>query len=170
MSTLQALITQEEQELPQGSPVIVGMLKTPEPEPEEQDAWEDRVARRSPPKSQRDCRQRVQNAGKSLQIRGSGSHGSEQESRLIGGAPMPQATLAALPVHFASLPDPRVVGRTAYPLENILFIAVTAVICGVDTYTGMACLPKPSAPGWRSIWIWRVGCPRMIPSTMSFRS
>lgn len=76
MSTLQALITQEEQELPQGSPVIVGMLKTPEPEPEEQDAWEDRVARRSPPKSQRDCRQRVQNAGKSLQIRGSGSHGS----------------------------------------------------------------------------------------------
>ena len=33
MSTLQALITQEEQELPQGSPVIVGMLKTPEPEP-----------------------------------------------------------------------------------------------------------------------------------------
>ena len=66
---------------------------------------------------------------------------------------MPQAPLAALPVHFASLPDPRVVGRTAYPLENILFIAVTAVICGVDTYTGRRCLPKPNAPGWRSIWI-----------------
>lgn len=43
---------------------------------------------------------------------------------------MSQPTIAAFPEHFASLPDPRVVGRTAYPLENIIFIAVTAVICG----------------------------------------
>jgi predicted transposase YbfD/YdcC len=55
---------------------------------------------------------------------------------------MPRPTLTALPAHFASLPDPRVVGRTAYPLVNILFIAVTAVICGVDTYTGMAVFAK----------------------------
>ena len=55
---------------------------------------------------------------------------------------MPQPTLAALPAHFAALPDPRVVGRTAYPLENIIFIAVTAVMCGVDTYTGMAVFAK----------------------------
>lgn len=55
---------------------------------------------------------------------------------------MSQPTIAALPEHFASLPDPRVVGRTAYPLENIIFIAVTAVICGVDSYTGMAVFAK----------------------------
>ncbi len=55
---------------------------------------------------------------------------------------MSQPTIAALSEHFASLPDPRVVGRTAYPLENIIFIAVTAVICNVDTYTGMAVFAK----------------------------
>jgi len=55
---------------------------------------------------------------------------------------MPQSTIAALPEHFASFPDPRVVGRTAYPLENSIFIAITAVICGVDTYTGMAVFAK----------------------------
>jgi hypothetical protein len=60
---------------------------------------------------------------------------------------MSQPSLAALPEHFASVSDPRVGGRTAYPLSNILCIAVTAVICGVDTYTGRRCLPKPSAFG-----------------------
>lgn len=55
---------------------------------------------------------------------------------------MSQPTIAALSEHFAVLPDPRVVGRTAYPLANIIFIAVTAVICGVDSYTGMAVFAK----------------------------
>jgi len=51
---------------------------------------------------------------------------------------MPKGSVADLAQHFAPLPDPRVVGRTAYPLINIVFIAICAVICGVETFTGMA--------------------------------
>ena len=51
---------------------------------------------------------------------------------------MPKCSVADLAQHFAPLPDPRVVGRTAYPLINIVFIAICAVICGVETCTGMA--------------------------------
>jgi predicted transposase YbfD/YdcC len=50
---------------------------------------------------------------------------------------MPKRAVASIPTHFAPLSDPRVVGRTDYPLLNIVFIAICAVICGVDTFTGM---------------------------------
>jgi predicted transposase YbfD/YdcC len=50
---------------------------------------------------------------------------------------MSERTVASIPTHFAPLRDPRVIGRTAYPLVNIIFIAICAVICGVDTFTGM---------------------------------
>ena len=50
---------------------------------------------------------------------------------------MPKRTVASIPTHFATLNDPRVVGRTAHPLLNIVFMAICAVICGVDTFTGM---------------------------------
>ena len=50
---------------------------------------------------------------------------------------MSKRTVASIPTHFAPLHDPRVRGRTAYPLVNIVFIAICAVICGVDTFTGM---------------------------------
>ena len=51
---------------------------------------------------------------------------------------MPTCSVADLAQHFAPLPDPRVVGRMAYPLINSVFIAICAVICGVETCTGMA--------------------------------
>ena len=50
---------------------------------------------------------------------------------------MSKPGVATIPKHFAPLSDPRVEGRTAYPLLNIVFMAICAVICGVDTFTGM---------------------------------
>ena len=50
---------------------------------------------------------------------------------------MPERTVASIPTHFATVSDPRVVGRTEYPLLNIVFMAICAVICGVETFTGM---------------------------------
>ena len=33
---------------------------------------------------------------------------------------------------FADLPDPRVVGRTAHRLQDILFMTLCGVLCGMD--------------------------------------
>jgi len=33
---------------------------------------------------------------------------------------------------FADLPDPRVVGRTAHRLQDILFLTLCGVLCGMD--------------------------------------
>ena len=33
---------------------------------------------------------------------------------------------------FADLPDPRVVGRTAHRLQDILFLMLCGVLCGMD--------------------------------------
>lgn len=35
---------------------------------------------------------------------------------------------------FASLPDPRVVGRTAHGLVDILFLTLCAVLCGMEDW------------------------------------
>ncbi len=56
---------------------------------------------------------------------------------------MAKPGVATIPTHFAPLSDPRVEGRTAYPLLNIVFMAICAVICGVDTFTGMAVFAEP---------------------------
>ena len=62
---------------------------------------------------------------------------------------MSKAGVATIPKHFAPLSDPRVEGRTAYPLLNIVFMAICAVICGVDTFTGMEVFAE-SKRGWLS--------------------
>ncbi|HQP38488.1 MAG TPA: transposase family protein, partial [Polyangiaceae bacterium] len=38
----------------------------------------------------------------------------------------------------AQVPDPRVERTRAHPLENILTIALLAVLCGAETFTGIA--------------------------------
>ena len=62
---------------------------------------------------------------------------------------MSKAGVATIPKHFAPLSDPRVEGRTAYPLLNIVFMAICAVICGVETFTGMEVFAE-SKRGWLS--------------------
>ena len=62
---------------------------------------------------------------------------------------MAKPGVATIPTHFAPLSDPRVEGRTAYPLLNSVFMAICAVICGVETFTGMEVFAG-SKRAWRS--------------------
>ena len=47
------------------------------------------------------------------------------------------ATSASIEEHFSGVTDPRS-GAPVYPLHNILFIAVCAVICGCDDFVAIA--------------------------------
>ena len=44
---------------------------------------------------------------------------------------------ASISSHFSDVTDPRR-GDPVYPLENILFIAICAVICGADDFVAIA--------------------------------
>jgi predicted transposase YbfD/YdcC len=48
---------------------------------------------------------------------------------------MAEPATSTLHAHFAKLKDPRVLGRTTYPLWNILVIAICAVIGGAEEWT-----------------------------------
>lgn len=48
---------------------------------------------------------------------------------------------------FGELPDPRVVSRWGHKLIDIPLIAVCAVICGADGWTGMETFGKAKS-GW----------------------
>jgi predicted transposase YbfD/YdcC len=47
---------------------------------------------------------------------------------------MNQQGFQSLEGHFGSLPDPRVVGRCAHKLLDIIIIAICAVLCGAETW------------------------------------
>ena len=53
---------------------------------------------------------------------------STEEKKLIAASVMD---------YFASIPDPRVERTRAHPLENILVIALLAVLCGADSFTAI---------------------------------
>ncbi len=36
--------------------------------------------------------------------------------------------------HFATLTDPRIQGRTAHKLTDIIIVSICAVVCGADTW------------------------------------
>ena len=44
---------------------------------------------------------------------------------------------ASVMEYLAEVPDPRIDRTRAHPLENILVIALLAVLCGADTFTSM---------------------------------
>ena len=45
-----------------------------------------------------------------------------------------QVDYESLKACFESMPDPRVIGRTTYRLEDILFLTLCAVLCGMDDW------------------------------------
>ena len=47
------------------------------------------------------------------------------------------STPASIADHFSEVTDPRR-GEPVYPLHNILFIAICAVICGADDFVAIA--------------------------------
>lgn len=51
-------------------------------------------------------------------------------------------SLSKLNTAFLTLKDPRVVGRTRYPLNEILIMAVCAIICGCDDWESIALWAK----------------------------
>lgn len=65
---------------------------------------------------------------------------------------------------FLSIKDPRVPGRCIYPLINILLITLCALICGVDTWKGIADFGKKRYR-WLSQFVdMRCG----VPSALTF--
>ncbi len=49
-----------------------------------------------------------------------------------------EAPIATISEHFAVVEDPRVDYLLDYPLEEILIIAICAVICGADDWVAVA--------------------------------
>ena len=56
--------------------------------------------------------------------------------RLIRERNYAMSVSASLIDHFSDVTDPRR-GEPVYPLQNILFIAVCAVICGADDFVAI---------------------------------
>jgi hypothetical protein len=46
---------------------------------------------------------------------------------------------ASLLEYFASVPDPRVARSQLYPLASVLALSLCAVICGANSFVGIAC-------------------------------
>jgi predicted transposase YbfD/YdcC len=67
--------------------------------------------------------------------------------------------------HLESLPDPRRAGSVEHPLSSVRFIAVCAVICGADSWKGMAKWGEAKKL-WLSTFL---DLPHGIPSHDTFR-
>jgi predicted transposase YbfD/YdcC len=50
---------------------------------------------------------------------------------------MESATVATIETHFADVEDPRMVGKTDYPLINILVITLCGTLCGADNWVAI---------------------------------
>jgi hypothetical protein len=51
---------------------------------------------------------------------------------------LPRFPIPALLHSFDDLPDPRVSARCAYPLQELLLVALCAVTCGTDDWVNVA--------------------------------
>lgn len=68
---------------------------------------------------------------------------------------------ASILKHFAMLPDPRREHGRLHPLDEILFMAVCAVLCGADTWQEIADYAESKRD-------WRKACRRPIRFAASF--
>jgi predicted transposase YbfD/YdcC len=77
----------------------------------------------------------------------------------------PPKGVPAITRHFATLEDPRVVGRCSYPLETLLVIALLAVICGAEGWTDLESFAESKA-SWLATFLEMPGRP---PKEKAFR-
>lgn len=61
--------------------------------------------------------------------------------------------------YFARIPDPRKARRRAHPLENILVIALLAVLCGADSFVAMELFGKAKRDLLKTILDLKAGIP-----------
>ena len=67
--------------------------------------------------------------------------------------------------HFAALPDPRVLGRSAHPLLTVVVMALVGVICGAKGWDDIRDIAED-----RKDWFARfLEMPNGIPSADTFR-
>ena len=76
----------------------------------------------------------------------------------------PPSTISLF-THLDSLPEPRREASVEHPLSSVLFIAVCAVICGADTWKGIAAWGEAKMP-WLSTFL---DLPHGTPSHDTFR-
>jgi len=62
------------------------------------------------------------------------------------------STLETINEHFASVNDPRQLGKTDHPLVNIIFITICAVLCGAEDWVAIAAFGK-SQKEWLSQYL-----------------
>lgn len=75
----------------------------------------------------------------------------------------PMAILSIL----RDLPDPRVERTRMHKLEDILCLAICAILCGVESFEDMEVfLGKPSRSGFRRFWNCRTAFQATTPSTV----
>ena len=77
-------------------------------------------------------------SSKSLDFVSVGGRRGHEELKSAEGRP-------AITRHFATLEDPRVVGRCSYPLETLLVIALLAVICGAEGWMDLESFAESKA-------------------------
>lgn len=70
----------------------------------------------------------------------------------------PPKGVPAITRHFAPLRDPRVVGRSSYPLETVLVIALLGVMCGAEGYEDLATFAASKA-SWLATFLEMPGRP-----------
>jgi DDE_Tnp_1-associated len=61
--------------------------------------------------------------------------------------------------YFARIPDPRKARRRAHPLENILIIALLAVLCGADSFVAMELFGKAKRDLLKTVLDLKAGIP-----------
>src|SRR5512145_33056 len=61
--------------------------------------------------------------------------------------------------YFARIPDPRKARRRAHPLENILVIALLAVLCGADSFVAMELFGKAKRDLLKTVLDLKAGIP-----------
>lgn len=70
----------------------------------------------------------------------------------------------SLQEHFANLNDPRIERTKLHQLQDIISIAICAVICGAEGW-GSKHLDKQNKPGSKAFWIYPMASPLTDPAT-----